>query len=548
VHPTSLSRLLGGHVVREKEAHDLSRNPEFASFQFLGYRTTAAAVELVALCDADGLTEGDVVRRRDEFFELVRRLPHDYGLKPRGRNPNGLLGFVFAGGCPEAMARFIARQTRISHAAGSGGISVAWAIDVPNRRIHTHDNPVSIFPPVIVPARSVYPGLEFLESLLSRIPDEVSAEPVAAGPSAPGAGPGGAEPYEHDVFISYAHEDAAVAVEIARELAARGLRVWIDKTALRPGDSLTRSIDRGLAGSRYGVVLLSRNFFQKEWTQRELSGMFARETMEGKTLVLPLWHEIEGREILRYSPILADKYALKTSDGIPFIADKLTQMFDPSSVGEARLPQPAADSPPRTAIVPQLATPAANGRPLTQSGKIHILFLAANSVKRPLEIDWEIKRIQDDLRASKERDRLEFKLVVAATIDSMMQAMLDDSPTIVHFSGHGKTEGIMLRNEAGNSQLVSGKALASLFKLFGDTVNCVVLNACWSEPQALAIKEHIPHVIGTRAEIRDDTAVAFSTGFYRAIGAGRDVPFAYQMGLARVQAEGDDAGELVTLL
>jgi hypothetical protein len=398
VPANSFSQRLGAYLVREKEAHDLSRNPEFGRFAFLGYRTSALAVELVALCDADALTEGDVVRLRDEFFEIVRRLPHDYGLKPNGRNPNGLLCFVFGAGCPQSMARFIARQTRISHAAGSGGVSVAWAIDVPNRRIHTHDNPVSIFPPVIVHARTVYPGLDFMESLLSRIPDEMSADPEAS-PSAPGAGAG---PYP--------------------------------------------------------------------------------------SLPEPVAHP----------------------------------------------PQPAGGPGTGGGVVP---------------GKIHILFLAANSVDRPLEIDWEIKRIQDDLRASKERDRLEFKLVVAATIDSMMQAMLDDSPTIVHFSGHGLTEGIVLRNEAGTSQLVSGKALASLFKLFRETVHCVVLNACWSEPQARAIKEHIPHVIGTRSEIPDDTAVAFSTGFYKAIGAGRDVPFAYQMGLARVQAEGDDdVGELVALL
>ncbi|HYR10770.1 MAG TPA: TIR domain-containing protein, partial [Longimicrobium sp.] len=461
----------------------------------------------------------------------VRRLPHDYGLKPRGRNPNGLLGFVYAGGCPETMARFIARQTRISHAAGTGGVSVAWAIDVRNHRIHTHDNPVSIFPPVIIAARTVYPGLEFLQSIVEKMPDQVTESLSASPPPARNAGGHGGEPDAYDLFIAYASEDAQVAREIMHELTARGLRVWLDRTALRIGDSLSQSIDRGLAGSRFGLVLLSRNFFQKPWTQRELGGMFARETTEGRTLVLPLWHEIDEREIARHSPILADKYALRTSDGISFIADTLMDMFDSRAAGDA----PAPVVQPRNV---RLGT----------DGKIHILFLAANSVNRALDLEWEIKRVEADLRAAKERDRLAFKLVSAATFDSMMQAMLDDSPTIVHFSGHGQTEGILLRNEAGQSQLVSGKALASLFKLFRETVNCVVLNACWSEPQARAIREHIPHVIGTRAEIADDNAVAFSTGFYKAIGAGRDVPFAYEMGLARVQAESDDAGELVTLL
>jgi hypothetical protein len=451
---SSASRRLGEYIVQEKEAHDLSRNPEFASFQFLGYRTSAVAVELVALCDADGISEGDVVRRRDEFFDLVRRLPHDYGLKPRGRNPNGLLGFVFADGCPESMARFIARQTRISHAAGTGGVSVAWAIDVPNRRIHTHDNPVSIFPPVIVAARTVYPGLEFLDSLLNRVAPEPGAERPAEGDD-PATD-------AHDVFISYASEDRGIAVEIARALEARHLRVWIDETALRPGDSLRQAVETGLAGSRFGLVLLSRNFFRKEWTQRELNGLFTREMAEGRTLVLPLWHQIDAREIAAHSPILADKVALKTSDGIPWIADKIAELL--------HLPLSRKEPPPEPADASETETHDAG------SGKVHILFLAANSDDAPLDLERELSRIEMDLRLARERDRLLLKPVMAATVDRVMQAMLDDPPTIVHFSGHGLAEGIVLRDAAGNPHLVSGRALASLFALFRETVKCVVLN------------------------------------------------------------------------
>lgn len=523
---SSASHRLGEYIVQEKEAHDLSRNPEFASFQFLGYRTSAVAVELVALCDADGMSEGDMVRRRDEFFDLVRRLPHDYGLKPRGRNPNGLLGFVFADGCPEPVARFIARQTRISHAAGTGGVSVAWAIDVRNRHIHTHDNPVSIFPPVIVAARTVYPGLEFLDSLLDRMAPEPGTARAAEGEDT--------IQDAHDVFISYASEDRGLAVEIARALEARDLRVWIDAAMLRPGDSLRRSIDTGLAGSRFGLVLLSRNFFKREWPQWELNGMFARETAEGRTLVLPLWHQIDAREIASYSPILADKVALRTSDGIPWIADKIAELLHP----------PPSRKEPPAEPVPAPGAQSPNAEP----GKVHILFLAANSTDAPLDLDLELSRIETNLRLARERDRLLLKPVLAATIDRVMEAMLDDPPTIVHFSGHGLAEGIVLRDTAGNPHLVTGRALASLFALFRDTVRCVVLNACWSEPQARAIREHVPYVIGTRALIPDEVAVAFSTGFYKAIGAGKDVPFAYQMGLARVLAEGKDVSDSVVLI
>jgi len=543
--PTSVSRQLGEHLVREKDAHDLSRNPELASFQFLGYRTSAAAVELVALCDADGMDEGDIVRRRDEFFDLVRKLPYDYGLKPRGRNANGLLGFVFAQGCPEPMARFIARQTRISHAASDGGVAVSWAIDVPNRRIHAHDNPVSVFPPVIVPARAVYPGLEYLESLLPRVhvPPEPSgariAEPVEAAPRGPSArarppapppverglqpAPG-AEPSGYDVFIAYASEDGAVALELANALKERGVSVWLDSIALRIGDSLQRSIDHGLASARFGVVLLSRSFFRGQWSQREFAGLLAREMGEDRVVVLPLWHEVDAEEVRRWSPPLADKVALRTSQGIPFIADRIAERL-------ARQPAPAAQ--PASAPDPPERRDGGVG-----PGAIHILFLAANSTTSPLDLERELERIETSLRLGKERDRLELKPVFAASVDRMTQAMLDESPTIVHFSGHGREEGIVLRDAESEEHLVSGEALAGLFALFRETVRCVVLNACFSEIQAVAIRREVPHVIGMRARIPDPIAIAFSTGFYKALAAGRDVPFAFRLGVASARAKG----------
>lgn len=515
---TSLSRVLGEHIVREKEAHDLSRNPEFARFQFLGYRTSAVAVELVALCDADGLTEGDVVRLRDEFFGLVRRLPHDYGLKPRGRNPNGLLGFVFADGCPEHMARFIGRQTRIDHAAGTGGVSVAWAIDVPNGRIHTHDNPVSIFPPVIVAARTVYPGLDWLESLLPRLPALAQAP---HSPPDPRMHDTNAGPSAYNVFLSYASEDGDIAEEIARALTDRGVRVWMDRLVLNVGDSIRQSVDHGLANSRFGIVLLSPHYFQKQWPQHELNGLLNRQINERRTVVLPVWHQIDADAIRRHSPMLADRMALRTSDGIPRIVSQVVGLVSSSPV-----------------------QPPGGGDP----GKTRILFLAANSMTRPMDLEREWERIETNLRLAKERDRVIGIPVLAASMDRLMQAMLDESPTLVHFSGHGRTEGIVMRTEGKEMQLVPGEALARLFALFKDTLRCVVLNACWSETQARAIRQHVPHVVGMLQRIKDEDAVAFSVGFYKAIAAGRDVPFAFEMGAASVHARGTGGEKNLVLL
>ena len=79
---------------------------------------------------------------------------------------------------------------------------------------------------------------------------------------------------EYDVFVSHASEDKkAVARPLAELLVRFGVRVWYDEDTLEIGDSLSESIDTGLASSRFGVVVLSRNFFSKPWARRELTGL-----------------------------------------------------------------------------------------------------------------------------------------------------------------------------------------------------------------------------------------------------------------------------------
>lgn len=118
---------------------------------------------------------------------------------------------------------------------------------------------------------------------------------------------------EHDVFISHASEDKEPFVRgLAEKLATAGLVVWYDEFSLGWGDSLRRKIDQGLASSRFGVVVLSENFFKKEWPQRELDGLVQRE-ISGHTRILPIWHKVSKDEVAQFSPTLADKLALNTS-------------------------------------------------------------------------------------------------------------------------------------------------------------------------------------------------------------------------------------------
>ena len=116
-----------------------------------------------------------------------------------------------------------------------------------------------------------------------------------------------------DVFISHASEDkASVARPLADALRAVGVTVWLDESELRIGDSLRRKIDRGLARSRFGVVIFSRSFFARGWPQYELDGIVTR-SVSGEQTILPIWHEITKDEVMAQTPSLVDKIARSTA-------------------------------------------------------------------------------------------------------------------------------------------------------------------------------------------------------------------------------------------
>lgn len=118
---------------------------------------------------------------------------------------------------------------------------------------------------------------------------------------------------EYDLFISHASEDKEELVRpLAVALENLGVKVWYDEFTLKVGDSLRRSIDSGLSNSRFGTVVLSSSFFAKNWTQYELDGMTAKE-MNGRKMLLPIWHKVTKSEVIKFSPTLADKVALNSS-------------------------------------------------------------------------------------------------------------------------------------------------------------------------------------------------------------------------------------------
>ncbi|MHC5723945.1 MAG: TIR domain-containing protein, partial [Nostoc sp.] len=169
-----------------------------------------------------------------------------------------------------------------------------------------------------------------------------------------------------------------------------------------------------------------------------------------------------------------------------------------------------------------------------------ILVLAANPKGTSrLRLDEEVRDIEAGLQRSKNRDQFVLTQKWAVRPRDIQRAMLDVSPHIVHFSGHGAgDEGLVFEDETGRPKLVEGQALARLFDLFSDSVECVVLNGCYSEVQARSIAQYIKSVIGMTQAIGDEAAIEFSVGFYDALGAGRPVDFAYKLGCSVIALAG----------
>jgi hypothetical protein len=128
-------------------------------------------------------------------------------------------------------------------------------------------------------------------------------------------------PYEFDVFLCHASEDKEDVVRpLARLLDDMGIRVWVDEVEILIGDRLRQVIDRGIAKSRYGVVIISPSFFAKTWPKAELDGLFGREMREAGVVVLPVWHQVDHGEVLRQSPTIAGKLASETRNGLDRVA------------------------------------------------------------------------------------------------------------------------------------------------------------------------------------------------------------------------------------
>ena len=133
---------------------------------------------------------------------------------------------------------------------------------------------------------------------------------------------------EYDVFISHASEDKDEIVRpLANALVEKGVKVWYDEFEMKIGDSLRRKIDKGLANSRFGIVVISKDFIKKGWTNYELDGIITK-AVSGEQIILPIWHNITKKEVIDFSPSLADKLARNTTiNTVDEIATEIAELI-----------------------------------------------------------------------------------------------------------------------------------------------------------------------------------------------------------------------------
>ena len=177
-----------------------------------------------------------------------------------------------------------------------------------------------------------------------------------------------------------------------------------------------------------------------------------------------------------------------------------------------------------------------------------ILILAANPKNTTqLRLAEEVREIEEALKRAENRSQFTLHTRWAVRPRDLMRAMTELKPNIIHFCGHGQSEGIALEDNQGNAQLINIDGLANLFRSLTTQVECVLLNACYSKSQAEAIGQHINHVIGMEQEVKDRDAIEFAVSFYDALGAGETYEFAYELGCIAMQLIGSPENLLPSL-
>lgn len=378
------------------------------------------------------------------------------------------------------------------------------------------------------------------------------------------------------IFVSYNRHARSWAEWIAWILEAAGYNVVIQAWDFRPGGNFVLEMQRAASQVERTIAVLSENYLKSEFTQPEWAAAFAQDptgeerslipirvgacTLTGMLATIVYVDLVEVDEATAQERVLN---AVQTERPKPLQKPTFPTQTTVSSPDHSKPTYPQASKVQNnsgqatgwqievkggTAYIGETLT-IGSDRTSAPAPTKRILILAANprdTARRRL--DQEVREIEQGLRLSKHRDLLKLEQQWAVRPRELRRAMLEVQPQLVHFCGQGnEATGIVLEDDFGNAKEVTPEALAGLFALFAGQVECVLLNACYSEIQASAIAQHIPFVIGMTGAIAEEAAIEFAVAFYDAIAAGWAVESAYQLGCNAIQMAGV-SGHLIPVL
>jgi tetratricopeptide (TPR) repeat protein len=303
---------------------------------------------------------------------------------------------------------------------------------------------------------------------------------------------------------------------------------------------LREIIESALIAEEYkdkAVTLLEEEKYTSALTEFERAASLSRDpetfrVVEGLSVLL------DAKNIIfRFQKGLIEKdYLPKEAERVQYIIDFTAKI---TCLNESGLWQYVLEG--LSALKSELDKQSSENEKQQRNSKTRILFLAADPTDTSrLRLGEEIREIKENLlQISKQRKRFDLHEQWSVRPQDISQALLDFQPQIIHFSGHGTASGALcFENQMGEMQPVEADALSALFEHFSKHLFCVILNACYSEIQARAIAKHISYVIGMNRAIGDKAAIAFTIGFYQALGAGKNIDEAYKLGCVQIKLQG----------
>lgn len=247
--------------------------------------------------------------------------------------------------------------------------------------------------------------------------------------------------------------------------------------------------------------------------------------------------------LARYGLILRDKNGGSVSDGSYYVFSK-----EPHVRAHRKNIVKYADKPAlakktatkRNQVVKVVGVKAVARGALRGKKRLDVLYLMANPIKKhALRVDAEVSKVSEEIRRSRFRDNISLHQSPAANLDAIIHGLNDHRPRIVHFSGHGNSNGVAVDDggiKRTKRQFVKFETLGRAFRATDTPPDVVVLNACNSAGARNALLASAKAIVVMQDSISDVGAVAFATKFYGGIASGQSLKSSFEQGVIAIEA------------